>query len=190
MATTPLKNPLLSHLTEILFDREMIAKRVQELGEQITEDYKDKEGELVLIGVLRGALVFLSDLSRAIALPHGWDMCGAASYGDRTTSSGNVLITKDVELDVRNKNVIVVEDIYDTGRTISAVCDLLRVHKPASIETCVMLYKHTDKRVNELAIKYRGFDIPDEFVVGYGLDFNEYYRNLDVIGILDPKIYS
>lgn len=185
-----MKNPLQSHLTEVLFDQPTIQARVRELGEQITEDYKDKDGELVLVGVLRGALVFLADLSRAIALPHCWDMCGASSYGDRTSSVGHVSITKDVEVDLRNKNVIVVEDIYDTGRTISAVCDLIRVHKPATIECCAMLYKHTDKRINEIAIKYRGFDIPDEFVVGYGLDFNEYYRNLDVIGILDPKIYS
>lgn len=185
-----LKNPLQAHLTEILFDKATIQSRVLELGAQITEDYKDKEGDLVLIGVLRGALIFLSDLSRAIALPHSWDMCGASSYGDRTTSAGHVNITKDVEVDLRNKNVIVVEDIYDTGRTISAICDLIRVHKPATIECCAMLYKHTDKRANEIAIKYRGFDIPDEFVVGYGLDYNEFYRNLDVIGILDPKIYS
>ncbi|MGF1572133.1 MAG: hypoxanthine phosphoribosyltransferase [Sumerlaeia bacterium] len=187
---TSIQNPLQAHLTEVLFDQPTIQARVHELGAQITEDYKDKEGELVLIGVLRGALVFLSDLSRAIALPHCWDMCGASSYGDRTSSAGNVTITKDVEVDLRNKNVIVIEDIYDTGRTISAICDLIRVHKPATIECCAMLYKHTDNRVNEVSIKYRGFDIPDEFVVGYGLDFNEYYRNLDVIGILDPKIYS
>jgi hypoxanthine phosphoribosyltransferase len=183
-----LVNPLDDHLTEVLFSREDIQKRVTEIGERITEDYKDRQ--LVMVGILRGALVFLSDLSRAVAVPHSWDMCGASSYGSSTSSSGHVQITKDVEVDLRDKDVIVVEDIYDSGRTLRAICDLLRVHQPASIEVCTLLYKHKAKRANEVAIKYIGFEISDEFVVGYGLDYNEYYRNLDCIGILDPRIYS
>lgn len=181
-------NPLDSHLTRVLYSREQIQKRVSDLGREITEDYMDKD--LVLVGILRGAMVFLSDLSRAIAVPHSWDMCGASSYGGTTSSSGHVQITKDVEVDLRDKDVIVVEDIYDSGRTLRAICDLLRVHQPRSIEVCTLLYKEKAKRVSEVAVKYVGFYMPDEFIVGYGLDYNEYYRNLDCIGVLDPKIYS
>ena len=181
-------NPLQDHMTEILYSPAVIATRVRELGLQITEDYKDRQ--LVLVGILRGALVFLSDLSRAIPLPHSWDMCGASSYAGSTSSQGHVQITKDVELDLRDKDVIVVEDIYDSGRTLRAICDLLRVHQPATIEVCAFLYKKKVERVNEISVKYRGFEIDDVFVVGYGLDYNEFYRNMDCIGILDPKIYT
>ncbi len=182
------QNPLDQHLVRVLYTREQIQQRVAALGAQITEDYKDRQ--LVLVGILRGAMVFLSDLSRAIHLPHSWDMCGAASYGQGTISSGHVQITKDVEVDLRDKDVIIIEDIYDSGRTLRAICDLLRVHQPATIEVCAFLYKHKKNRINEVAIKYVGFELPDEFVVGYGLDYNEYYRNLECIGILDPKIYT
>lgn len=187
-AKTSLGNPLDKHLVEVLFTKEDIRSRVSELGAQITEDYKDRQ--LVLVGILRGALVFLSDLSRAIAVPHSWDMCGASSYHGGTSSHGHVQITKDVEVDLREKDVIVVEDIYDSGRTLRAICDLLRVHQPTTIEVCTLLYKHRANRANQVAVKYIGFDIPDAFVVGYGLDYNEYYRNLECIGVLDPKIYS
>ena len=181
-------NPLDQHLTRVMFTRDEIQNRVQELGARITEDYQDKD--LVLVGILRGALIFLSDLSRAIDLPHSWDMCGASSYGSSTTSRGHVQITKDVEVDLRDKDVIVVEDIYDSGRTLRAICDLVRVHQPNTIEVATLLFKEKSRRASEVFVKYRGFTIPDEFVVGYGLDYNEYYRNLDCIGILDPKIYS
>jgi len=181
-------NPLMKHLSKILYSKEEIQKRVRELGLQITEDYNDKD--LVLVGILRGAAVFLSDLSRAIPLPHSWDMCGASSYGGTTSSSGHVQITKDVEMSLRDKHVIVIEDIYDSGRTLRAICDLVRVHQPATIEVCALLYKRKTRRVNEVAVKYVGFDMDDDFVVGYGLDYDEHYRNLECIGILDPKIYS
>jgi len=181
-------NPLDKHLTRVLFTREQIHERILELGSQITEDYKDSQ--LVLVGILRGALVFLSDLSRAVDVPHSWDMCGASSYGASTSSRGHVQITKDVEVDLRDKDVIVVEDIYDSGRTLRAICDLVRVHQPATIEVAALLFKEKSRRASEVFVKYRGFTIPDEFVVGYGLDYNEYYRNLPCIGVLDPKIYS
>jgi hypoxanthine phosphoribosyltransferase len=184
----PQANPLQGHLTKVLFTEEQIQKRVSELGAEITQDYHDKQ--LVMVGILRGALIFLSDLSRSIALPHSWDMCGAASYGSSVISSGRVQITKDIEVDVRDKDVIVVEDIYDSGRTLRAICDLLRVHQPSTIEVCTLLYKHKARRTNEVSVKYRGFEMNDEFVVGYGLDYNEYYRNLGCIGVLDPKIYT
>lgn len=181
-------NPLMKDITKILFTEEDIRRRVIELGSEISRDYKD--GSLVLVGILRGALVFLSDLSRAIDQPHSFDMTGASSYGASTKSSGRVQITKDVEMDLRDKDVVVVEDIYDSGRTLRAICDLLRVHRPATIEVCTFLYKHKIERAADVSVKYRGFEIPDEFVVGYGLDYNEYYRNLRCIGILDPKVYS
>lgn len=183
-----MSNPLDSHLTRVLFSKEQIQERIRQMGAQITEDYKDRD--LVLVGILRGALIFLSDLSRSIDLPHSWDMCGASSYGSTTTSRGHVQITKDVEVDLRDKHVIVVEDIYDSGRTLRAICDLLRVHQPLTIEVAALLFKEKAKRASEVFIKYRGFTIADEFVVGYGLDYNEYYRNLECIGVLDPRIYS
>ncbi len=184
----PQHNPLDEHLTRVLFAKEDIRQRIDELGKEITRDYQDKN--LVLVGILRGALVFLSDLSRAIDLPHSWDMCGASSYGSSTTSRGHVQITKDVEVDLRDRDVIVVEDIYDSGRTLRAICDLVRVHQPATIEVAALLFKEKAQRASDVFVKYRGFTIADEFVVGYGLDYNEYYRNLECIGILDPKIYS
>ena len=181
-------NPLDKHITRVMFSEETIQKRVRELGEQITEDYSGNS--LVLVGILRGARVFLSDLSRNIQVPHSWDMCGASSYLGGTASTGRVQITKDVEVDLRDRDVVVVEDIYDSGRTLRAICDLLRVHSPRSIEVCTFLYKHKVNRANEVSVKYVGFEMEDEFIVGYGLDYNEYYRNLPYVGILDPSIYS
>jgi len=182
------ENPLDKHITRTMFSRQQIEARVAELGKQITEDYSDKS--LVMVGVLRGALVFLSDLTRHVKVPHSWDMCGASSYFGGTSSSGRVQITKDVEVDLRDRDVLVVEDIYDSGRTLRAVCDLMRVHSPRSIEVCAFLYKNKVQRANEVAVKYVGFEMEDEFIVGYGLDYNEYYRNLDYVGVLDPAIYK
>lgn len=177
-------------IQEVLFSPEQIRTRVAELGADITRDYEGKS--LVLVGILRGALVFLSDLSRAIPIPHSWDMVGASSYGTSTTSSGRVQITKDVEVDLRGKHVLVIEDIYDSGRTLRAIRDLLRVHRPESIELCAFLYKNKGpgERAAELDIKYRGFSIDDHFVVGYGLDYSEIYRNLPYVGILKRRVYD
>ncbi|MEQ8820286.1 MAG: hypoxanthine phosphoribosyltransferase [Sumerlaeia bacterium] len=186
--TGTLTNPLHANLCDILFTEEEIARRTSELGLQISKDYEGKN--LVLVGILRGALIFLSDLSRSITVPHSWDMVGASSYHGGTGSSGRVQITKDVEVDLRDKHVLVVEDIYDSGRTLSAICDLLMVHRPLSVKVCTLLYKEKPERAAKTPIDYFGFRIKDKFVVGYGLDYEEMYRNLRMIGVLDPSIYS
>lgn len=175
-------------ITEVLLTSEEIGRRVGELGAQISKDYDGKD--LVLVGILRGALVFLSDLTRSIVVPHSFDMVGASSYGSATESSGRVQITKDVEVNLRGKHVLVIEDIYDSGRTLGAIRDLLRVHHPADIRLCAFLYKERDQRARELGIDYVGFRIPNKFVVGYGLDFAERYRNLPFVGILSARVHG
>ncbi len=175
-------------LESVLFDQELIARRVKELGTRISEDYKDKQ--LVLVAVLRGALIFMSDLTREISIHHSFDLVGASSYRGGTSSQGWVQITKDVGMDLAGKDVIIVEDIYDSGRTVAAIKDLLKVHHVASIEVCTFLYKHTESRLFDIDVKYRGFDIDDVFVVGYGLDYQEYFRNLPLVGVLKREVYS
>lgn len=175
-------------IEEVLFTKKQIEKRVEELGAAISSIYRGKD--LVLVGILRGAMVFLSDLTRAIEIPHSFDMVGASSYGTATSSSGRVQITKDVEVNLRGKHVLICEDIFDSGRTLSAICDLLRVHHPESIEVCAFLYKKVKKRAASVEIRHRGFEIPDKFVVGYGLDYAEIYRNLPYIGVLKKRVYE
>ncbi|CAN5246210.1 hypoxanthine phosphoribosyltransferase [soil metagenome] len=175
-------------IDEILFTREQIQQRVSELGADISRDYAGKE--LVLVGILRGGLVYMADLTRAITIAHAFDMVGASSYGSATSSSGRVQITKDVEVNLRGKHVVVCEDIYDSGRTLAAVRDLLRVHHPESIAVTAFLHKRVAVRTNNVEIKYSGFEIDDKFVVGYGLDYAEIYRNLPYIGVLKRRVYS
>ena len=178
---------IMNDLQEILFEREAIQQRVDELAEQITNDYES--GDLVLITILRGGLIFLADLSRKLKLRHTFDVVGASSYGQHTESSGQVLITKDVEIRLQGKDILLVEDIYDTGRTLRVVRDLLQVHGPRSIEICSLFVKDRP-RSYEMPIRYVGFQIPNVFVVGYGLDYNEQYRHLDCLGVLKPEIYT
>ena len=175
-------------IEEIVFTEEKLQTRIRQLGKQISKDFKGRE--LVLVGILRGAMIYLADLSRAITIPHSFDMVGASSYGTSTTSTGRVQITKDVEMSLRGKDVIIIEDIYDSGRTLAAIRDLLRVHHPASISVSALLWKKVEKRISEVDIKYIGFEIDDRFVVGYGLDYCEYYRNLPYIGVLSPRVYA
>ncbi len=183
------ENELFQDLERVLFTREEIARRVAELGRQISEDYRGKP--LVLISILKGGIIFLSDLMRSITIPHAFDLVGASSYRGGASSSGKVIITKDAELDLRGKHVLIVEDILDTGHTLNVVCELLRIQGPASLEICCLLNK---KRVRERELRqplrYVGFEIPDEFVVGYGLDYGERYRNLSCIGVLKPEVYG
>ena len=176
-----------SDLEKILIDRNQIQQRVQELAQDISRDYAGKD--LLLIAVLKGAVVFLADLSRALTVPHEMDLIGAASYGDQMTSSGQVRITKDIENDLRGKHVLLIEDIYDTGRTLEKICELVQVREPAGLEICCLLEKPDVHQV-DLSVKYIGFSIPDEFVVGYGLDYNEKYRYLRDIGILNPRVLN
>lgn len=174
-------------IEQILFSEEMLQKRVRELGEQISADYAGKEP--VLVSVLRGSYIFMADLSRAIDQPCSIDFMAVSSYGKGTTSSGQVQITKDLSDDIEGKDIIVVEDILDSGNTLYYLLQILQARKPASIRLCTLLDK-PDRRVRDIVADYSGFSIPDAFVVGYGLDYAEKYRNLPYIGILKPEVYS
>ena len=165
-----------------MLPREEIQKRVSELGAQITRDYKD--GALVLICVLKGSFVFAADLMRAIDLPLRVDFLGVRSYGEGTESSGVVQITQDLSKPIEGEDVIIVEDIVDTGLTIAHLMDLLRTRQPKSVKICALLHKPARARV-QVAIDYLGFTIEDKFVIGYGLDFAERYRNLPFIGVVE-----
>jgi hypoxanthine phosphoribosyltransferase len=174
-------------LSRVLLTPAQIQARIAEVGAEISRDYAGRD--LMLVSILKGGVVFLADLTRAITIPHGFDLVGAASYGTSIKSSGQVTITKDVDTNLLRRDVLVIEDIYDTGRTLKVVCDLLRLHNPRSLEICALLVK-TKPRECEVTVRYRGFEIPDEFVVGYGLDYAERYRNLPCVGVLRPEIHE
>ena len=169
-----------------LISADEIAARVAELGRRITEDYRGHGGTLELIGVLKGSVIFLSDLCRHIELPITIDFIGIASYGDETQSSGVVQITSDLSRPIEGKHVIVVEDIIDTGLTAHYLLDNLATRHPASLKLCSLLHK-PDRAVRDVAIDYLGFTIPNKFVVGYGLDYAQKYRNLAFIGHLEGE---
>ena len=171
----------------MLFSEEQLKNRVQEIARQITADYQGKE--IMLISVLRGSFVFMADLCRAIDLPCTLDFMAVSSYGKGTKSSGQVQITKDLSEDITDRHIIVVEDILDSGNTLSYLLKILENRHPASIRLCTLLDK-PDRRVKPVQVHYSGFTIPDAFVVGYGLDYAEKYRNLPYIGILKPRVYG
>ena len=174
-------------LEEILLSPETIAARVQELGAEITRDYQGKE--LLVIGILKGALPFMADLIRAIKLPLKYDLMAVSSYGASTKSSGAVQILKDIEMGIEGEHVLVVEDIIDTGLNLNYLVGNLRSRKPASLKICTLLDKPSRREV-DITPEYNGFVIPDRFVVGYGLDYAEKYRNLPLIGVLKPEVYE
>ena len=178
---------MVNDIREVLLTKEEIEEVVKELGKKITEDYKGKN--LFLITVLKGAVVFLGDLMRAIEMPCEIEFMVLSSYGSGTTSTGSVKIVNDIDLPLEGKDVLIVEDILDTGFTLSFLYKLLEERKPNSIEICTLLDK-PDRRKVEINAKYTGRKIPDEFVVGYGLDYDEKYRNLPFIGVLKPEVYS
>ncbi len=172
---------------EILLDADTIAARVAELGAQLSADYADRNP--VLLSVLKGAVVFLADLMRTMEIPSSIDLMELSSYGEGTESSGQVRILKDLSSSIEGRDVIVVEDIIDTGLTLNYLLRYLAERHPASVRVCCLLDKPA-RRLADLEIDYRGFTIPDRFVVGYGLDFNERYRNLPYIGVLRPSVYG
>lgn len=175
-------------IAKILVSREQLTKRVQELGQAISHDYAGKD--LLLICILKGAFIFLGDLSRAIRIPHAVEFMAISSYGGtRTESSGVVRINMDLNVSIEKRNVLIVEDIVDTGHTLSYIIENLSTRDPASLKICALLNKASRREV-EVAMGYVGFDIPNEFVVGYGLDYNETYRNLPFIGVLKKELYS
>lgn len=174
-------------IQEILFSQEKLDRRVSEIAEQINRDYADKE--ILLISVLRGSFIFMADLVRKITRPCRIDFMSVSSYGKGTSSSGQVQITKDLSEDISGLHVIVIEDILDSGNTLSYLLRILEQRHPASIRLCTLLDK-PDRRKVDVTVHYSGFTIPDAFVVGYGLDYAEHYRNLPYIGILKPEVYS
>ena len=174
-------------IQEVLFSEEQLKNRVREIAQQITADYQGKE--IMLISVLRGSFVFMADLCRAIDLPCTLDFMAVSSYGKGTKSSGQVQITKDLSEDISDRHIIVVEDILDSGNTLSYLLKILENRHPASIRLCTLLDK-PDRGVMPVEVHYSGFTIPDAFVVGYGLDYAEKYRNLPYIGILKPRVYG
>ncbi len=174
-------------IESVLFSEEQLKQRVREIAAEIEKDYAGKE--IMLISVLRGSFVFMADLCRAIDLPCTLDFMSVSSYGKGTTSSGQVQITKDLSEDISGRHVIVIEDILDSGNTLSYLLKLLENRHPASIRLCTLLDK-PDRRTKPVQVHYSGFTIPDAFVVGYGLDYAEKYRNLPYIGILKPEVYD
>lgn len=182
------ENILENDVERVLLSQEQLAKIVERLGKQISEDYYGKQ--LILVSVLKGSVVFMGDLMRAIKIPCYIDFMSVSSYGSGTTSSGVVKIIKDLDTNViEGSNLLIVEDILDSGKTLSYLKDLLEQRKPESIKICTLLDK-PERRVVELTPDYSGAVIPDAFVVGYGLDYDEKYRNLPYVGILKPSVYG
>lgn len=178
---------MMQDIEKIVYSKEDLAQCVQKLGREISKDYAGKE--IVAIAILKGAVVFFSDLVRAIDVPVHLDFMAASSYGASTKSSGTVKILKDLDYAVENKHVLIIEDIVDSGLTLNYLLDNIKQRKPASVKLCALLNKPERRKVN-VHIDYCGFDVPDEFLVGYGLDYAEKYRNLPFIGILKPAIYE
>lgn len=177
-------HPDVSH---VIFDEERIRTRIAELGDLISADYGDES--VLLVAVLRGAALFVADLAREIDSPVEIDFMAVSSYGSSTKSSGVVRILKDLDETIEDRNVLVVEDILDTGLTLKYLLKNLASRKPRSLEVVTLLSKEGKQRV-PIECKYVGFDIPDEFVIGYGLDYAERYRNLPYIGVLRPEVYA
>lgn len=178
---------LVDAIESVLISEEQIRERVRELGVQIAQDYAGKD--LVLIGVLKGVALFFGDMMRAIDLPLDIDFMAVSSYGASTRSSGVVRILKDLDESITGRHVLIIEDIIDTGLTLSYLVRTLMERRPASLEICTMLDKPA-RRLVEVPVKYVGFTIPDQFVVGYGLDYDQKFRNLPFVGILKPEVYS
>ena len=184
---TVLPDELTAGVGEILIDEETLLRRVDELGAQISEDYRGRD--LLLVGVLKGAVFFMADLMRELSIPCEIDFMAISSYGAGTDSSGVVRILKDLDINIAGRDVLVVEDIIDSGLTLSYLMRNLKARKPASLEICALLTK-PERREVEVPVRYVGFEIPNRFVVGYGLDFGEYYRNLPFIGVLRRELYE
>lgn len=172
---------------EILLSEETLHERIKEMGAQISKDYEGRE--LILLGILKGSVVFMSDLMKCITIPCKMDFMAVSSYGDSTKSSGIVKIIKDLDYEIKNKDILIVEDIIDSGITLKYLMKYLGARNPRSLEISCLLNK-PDRRKEELDVKYLGFDVPDYFLVGFGLDYAEHYRNLPYIGILKESVYN
>lgn len=178
---------MINDVEKVLLSEEQLSQKIAELGEEISKDYQGEE--IVAICVLKGAILFMADLARAVKVPMALDFMAVSSYGNGTSTSGTVRILKDLDNSIEGKHVLVVEDIIDSGVTLKYLLKNLKSRKPASIKLCTLLNKPERRRV-EVDIDYCGFTVPDYFLVGYGLDYAEKYRNLPFIGILKPAIYE
>lgn len=174
-------------IKEILLSEDQITRKVKELAERISEDYRGKS--ILMVGILKGAVIFLADLVRHITVPVSLDFIAVSSYGKASESSGVVQILKDLNESIEGRHVVLVEDIVDTGLTLKYLIENLNTRKPASLKICTLLDKPSRRRA-DVSPDYSGFIIPDKFVVGYGLDFGEKYRNLREIAVLEPEAYS
>jgi hypoxanthine phosphoribosyltransferase len=172
-------------VAEVLIEEDVLRSRVIELGDEISRDYDGRE--LLLIGVLKGAVFFMADLMRQLTVPCEIDFMAISSYGASTDSSGVVRILKDLDINIEGRDVLVVEDIIDSGLTLSYLMRNLEAREPASLEVCALLTK-SGRREIDVPVRYVGFEIPNRFVIGYGLDFAERYRNLPYVGVLDPDL--
>ena len=175
-------------IAKVLYSEEELKKRVAELGAQISQDYADKDN-VIIVGILRGSYIFMADLTRHITVPCQIDFMALSSYGKGTSSSGQIQIKKDLSETIDGAHVIIVEDILDSGNTLAYLSKILEVRNAASIKIRTLLDKPS-RRVKAINADYYGFVVPDEFVVGYGLDYAEKYRNLPYIGVLKPEIYA
>lgn len=189
MITDPRKEypELGGDIQDILLSQQQINQRVRELGEQISSDYAGTTP--LLVGVLKGVLFFMADLLRQISIPVEVDFMAVSSYSAEARDQGFVRIVKDLDLPITGRHVIFVEDVIDTGLTLNFLLRNLRSQKPASLEVCV-LFNKPERRLVDIPVKYLGFDLPDKFVVGYGLDHEERYRNLPFVGILEPRVFQ
>ena len=174
-------------IERILFTEDEIKAKVKEIANKINEEYKGKK--VLLLCILKGSVIFFSDLARELNVDCIFDFMVVSSYGSSTTSSGQVMIIKDLSTSIEDLDVIIVEDILDTGNTLSYLKNVLLQRKPASLKICTFLDKPS-RRTNDLTADYSGYQIPDEFVVGYGMDYSELYRNLPYVGILSPSVYQ
>jgi hypoxanthine phosphoribosyltransferase len=175
----------MKHTVEIMISEQEVRQRIIELGQQITNDYRDSGSDMVLVGLLRGSFMFMADLCRQIDVPHEVDFMTASSYGNSMSSSRDVKILKDLDEDIRGKDVLIVEDIIDSGNTLSKVREILALREPKSLAICTLLDKPSRREVS-VPVEYIGFSIPDKFVVGYGIDYAQRYRHLPYIGNVVP----
>lgn len=178
---------MVEDIKEILLSEEQLHAKVKEMGAQISEDYRDKN--LLMVSILKGSVIFMADLMREVTVPARIDFMSVSSYGSGVKSSGVVKIVKDLDIPLAGYDLLIVEDILDSGLTLHYIIDILRARKPRSVKICTLLDK-PERRQVDVKTDYYGFHIPDEFVVGYGLDYDEKYRNLPFIGVLKPEVYA
>lgn len=178
---------MMNDIDRVLYSKETLENIVGELGKQISADYADRN--LLMVSILKGSVVFMADLMRSITVPCEIDFMATSSYGNGTKSSGTVRILKDLDRDVRDYDILLVEDILDSGKTLNYLMDVLYARNPASIRICT-LFDKPERREVDITADYKGISVPDEFIVGYGLDYAEKYRNLPFIGVLKKEIYE